>query len=387
MKIAVIASTSTILNTLQEALASNSGQDQFVFLTRRSGKINLEEIDLVSTSIVIVDADKIEPLDLAVITSCTRNSMNPAFVFLTTAPTETMLLDLMRAGVNEVVKLPLNIAELSAAIERIRTRHYISSATPPRGRIISFVSCKGGAGATFLATNLGYVLATNFNKKVLYIDLHMQYGDASFYLSETAGKNSFADIIGQAGLDSTVVASSSMQVAKNYYLLQAPEAIEKTSGIKPQQVDNLLSVAVQDYDFVLVDIAETFDGLTMKALDRSEQIYAVMQPILPYVRAMSKVLHVFTLLGYSAQKVKVVLNRMGKDTKPSQAKLEEVIQKTCEWVVPNDFNNSIESANSGVPIQKLAPDSPVSKSLMYLAANLVGDKVSARPSFFARLFG
>jgi pilus assembly protein CpaE len=387
MKIAVIASTSTILNTLQEALASNSGQDQFVFLTRRSGKINLEEIDLVSTSIVIVDADKIEPLDLAVITSCTRNSMNPAFVFLTTAPTETMLLDLMRAGVNEVVKLPLNIAELSAAIERIRARHYISSATPPRGRIISFVSCKGGAGATFLATNLGYVLATNFNKKVLYIDLHMQYGDASFYLSETAGKNSFADIIGQAGLDSTVVASSSMQVAKNYYLLQAPEAIEKTSGIKPQQVDNLLSVAVQDYDFVLVDIAETFDGLTMKALDRSEQIYAVMQPILPYVRAMSKVLHVFTLLGYSAQKVKVVLNRMGKDTKPSQAKLEEVIQKTCEWVVPNDFNNSIESANSGVPIQKLAPDSPVSKSLMYLAANLVGDKVSARPSFFARLFG
>ena len=387
MKIAVIASTSTILNTLQEALASNSGQDQFVFLTRRSGKINLEEIDLVSTSIVIVDADKIEPLDLAVITSCTRNSMNPAFVFLTTAPTETMLLDLMRAGVNEVVKLPLNIAELSAAIERIRTRHYISSATPPRGRIISFVSCKGGAGATFLATNLGYVLATNFNKKVLYIDLHMQYGDASFYLSETAGKNSFADIIGQAGLDSTVVASSSMQVAKNYYLLQAPEAIEKTSGIKPQQVDNLLSVAVQDYDFVLVDIAETFDGLTLKALDRSEQIYAVMQPILPYVRAMSKVLHVFTLLGYSAQKVKVVLNRMGKDTKPSQAKLEEVIQKTCEWVVPNDFNNSIESANSGVPIQKLAPDSPVSKSLMYLAANLVGDKVSARPSFFARLFG
>lgn len=78
---------------------------------------------------------------------------------------------------------------------------------------------------------------------------------------------------------------------------------------------------------------------------------------------------------------------MGKDTKPSQAKLEEVIQKTCEWVVPNDFNNSIESANSGVPIQKLAPDSPVSKSLMYLAANLVGDKVSVRPSFFARLFG
>lgn len=387
MKIAIIASTTSMLNELQDALETNSGQDQFVFLNRRAGKINLEEVDLVTTSIVIVDAEKIDPMDLAVISGSTRNSTNPAFIFLTTAPTEQTLLDLMRVGVSEVVKLPLDRAELNDSIARIRARHYISSATAPRGRIISFVSCKGGAGATFLATNLGYVLATSFNKKVLYIDLHMQYGDASFYLSESAGKSSFADIIGQAGLDSTVVSTSSMQVAKNYYLLQAPEAIEKTSGIKPQQVDSLLTVAVQDYDFVIVDIAENFDGLTMKALDRSEQIYAVMQPILPYVRAMSKVLHVFTLLGYSSQKVKVVLNRMSRDTKPDQAKLEEVIQKTCDWVVPNDFNNSIESANSGVPIQKLAPDSSVSKSLMHLAAILVGDKVSARPSFFARLFG
>lgn len=387
MKIAIIASTTSMLNELQDALETNSGQDQFVFLNRRAGKINLEEVDLVTTSIVIVDAEKIDPMDLAVISGSTRNSTNPAFIFLTTAPTEQTLLDLMRVGVSEVVKLPLDRAELNDSIARIRARHYISPATAPRGRIISFVSCKGGAGATFLATNLGYVLATSFNKKVLYIDLHMQYGDASFYLSESAGKSSFADIIGQAGLDSTVVSTSSMQVAKNYYLLQAPEAIEKTSGIKPQQVDSLLTVAVQDYDFVIVDIAENFDGLTMKALDRSEQIYAVMQPILPYVRAMSKVLHVFTLLGYSSQKVKVVLNRMSRDTKPDQAKLEEVIQKTCDWVVPNDFNNSIESANSGVPIQKLAPDSSVSKSLMHLAAILVGDKVSARPSFFARLFG
>lgn len=387
MKIVIIASTTPMLNALQDAFEANPGQDQFVFLSRRTEKLNLDEVDLVSTNVVILDAESLDPADLSMITSCTRHSMNPAFIVLTPAADEKMLLDLMRAGVSEVVKLPLNPAELSDSIERIRARHYITSATPPRGRIISFVSCKGGAGATFLAANLGYILATKFNKKVLYIDLHLQYGDAAFYLSETSGKSSFADIIGQAGLDSTVVASSSMQVARNYFLLQAPEAIEKTSGIKAQQVDNLLTVAVQDYDYVLVDIAETFDGLTMKALDRSEQIFAVMQPILPYVRAMSKVLHVFTLLGYPAQKVKVLLNRMTKDTRPSQAKLEEVIQKTCECVIPNDFSNSIESANSGVPIQKLAPDSPVSKSLMQLAASLVGDKVAAQPSFLSRLFG
>lgn len=389
MKIAVIASNAQMLLTLKEALESNPGQDQFVFLQRHSSKLSFDEVDLFSTHIVIADTQGFNKQDLEVIASSTRNSTNPAFIYVCPTHTEEELLDMMHAGITEVLSLPVNSQSLRESIERIRSRHYIETANPPRGKILSFVSCKGGAGATFLATNLGYVIATEFKKKVLYIDLHTQYGDAVFYLSESAGQTSFADIIGQAGLDSTVVASGSMQIAPNYYLLQAPDSIERTSGIKPQQIDNLLTVAVQDFDFVIVDMAETFDGLTMKALDRSEFVFVVMQPVLTYVRAMSKILHVFTLLGYSAQKVRVVLNRMVKDSSPSQDKIEEGIQKVCDWVVPNDFVNSMESANAGVPILKLAPNSDLTKSLLKMASSLTGDASSSTngKSFLSRLFG
>lgn len=385
MKIVVIASNADRLSELQRVLEDNPGQDQFVFLKRNPSKLTFDEIDLVSTNLVLIDSEGVDPADLVAIAAATRNSANPAFLYFLPQIDERSLIELMRAGVSEVLSLPVNPDELRAALERIRARRYVTPVSA-RGKIISFVSCKGGAGATFLATNLGYTLATRFNKKVLYIDLHLQYGDAVFYLAESPGNNSFADIVGQAGLDSTVVASGSKQIVKNFSLLQAPDTIEKTSGIRPQQIDNLLTVAVQDYDYVLVDIAETFDGLTMKALDRSDQIYAVMQPILPYVRAMSKILHVFTLLGYPSQKVKVVLNRMTKDSKPSQAKLEDTIQKACDWVVPNDFASTIESSNTGIPIIKLAPESSVSKSLVQLAARLVGVKDEEAGSLFSRWF-
>lgn len=389
MKIAVIASSQKMLLMLKEALESNPGQDQFVFLQRRSSKLSFEEVDLFSTHVILADTPEFSNDDLAVISASTRNSVNPAFIYICPTHTEQQLMDMMHAGIAEVLSSPVNIQQLKESIERIRARHYIESANPPRGKVITFVSCKGGAGATFLAANLGYALATECKKKVLYIDLHMQYGDAVFYLSESAGPTSFADIIGQAGLDSTVVASGSMQIAPNYYLLQAPDSIEKTSGIKPQQVDNLLTVAVQDYDFVIVDIAETFDGLTMKALDRSEFVYVVMQPILTYVRAMSKILHVFTLLGYTAQKVKVVLNRMVSNNKPSQEKIEEGIQKACDWVVPNDYSHSVESANAGIPILKIAPDCDLSKSLTEMAKGLAGqlEPGESNESFLRKLFG
>lgn len=387
MKIAVIASTQEMLGTLKDTLEANPGQDQFVYLQRREGRLSFEEVDLFSTHVVITDTAELNRDDLATISSATRNSMNPAFIYLCNKPSETQLMEMMHAGILEVVALPVQPQALRDSIERIRSRHYIAAATPPRGKVLSFVSCKGGAGATLLAANLGYVLATEFNKKVLYIDLHQQYGDAVFYLAEAAGKTSFADIIGQAGLDSTVVASASMRIAPNYYLLQAPESIEKTSGIKPQQVDNLLTVAVQDFDFIIVDIAESFDGLTMKALDRSEFIFAVMQPVLTYIRAMAKILHVFALLGYSGSKVNVVLNRMVNDSKPSQSKIEEAIQKPCDWVVPNDYKNCTESANAGIPLIKLSPDSLVTKSVRKMAMSLVGaSETESGKSFLRKLF-
>ena len=39
-----------------------------------------------------------------------------------------------------------------------------------KGKILAFISCKGGSGATFLAANLAYVLATQTNKKVALLD-------------------------------------------------------------------------------------------------------------------------------------------------------------------------------------------------------------------------
>ena len=388
MKIATLSSDPSMLESVKQILELKSGRDQFVYNEISGSSLGLERIDLVSTNVVIVVADEIRDDYLRAIAAQTRSSINPAFIYVSSTRADSRLLEMMQAGVSEVVWFPFEGEELRAAVERIRGKHYIATAAQPRGKIISFVSCKGGAGATFLATNLGYALSKTCDKKVLYIDLHLQNGDAVFYMAESAGPSSFADIVTQAGLDSTVVASGSIQIDKNFNLLQAPDRIDKSSGIKPQQIDNLLTVAVQDYDFVLVDLPETFDALSMKALDRSEFIYAVMQPMLPYIRSMTKLLHVFSLLGYADQKVKVVLNRSTKDLKPPLEKIEDAIQKKVEWTTPNDYAPCVDSVNAGIPILKLSPSSSISVSILQMAQRICGLQETAKAgSFLSKLFG
>lgn len=388
MKIAVIASTPERLHELQEILERTPGDDQFVFLQRHGLEIHLERVDLFSTNILILDSEAVEADDLRLIANCTREHANPAVLYLCGKHSETELLELMRAGVTEVVNLPLAAGALRDSIERIRARHYISSAYRPRGKILSFISCKGGAGATFIAANLGYALATECHQKVLLIDLHMQYGDASFYLTDTLSHSTLADIVKQSGLDSTVVATASLQITPDYFLLQAPESPEKAAGIQPQHIDNLLTVAIQDYDFVIVDLPLTLDALSMKALDRSDRVFPVMQPMVPYLRAMGNLLHLFNMLGYDAHKVSVLLNRTDETLSLSMGRMEDVIQKKIDRLIPNDFIHAGESSNTGLPILKVAADSPISISLREMAKDLSGVALpSHKQSLLRKLFG
>jgi pilus assembly protein CpaE len=383
MKIAVIASTPELLHQLQSQLEHNPGSDQFIFLQRHGHEIGLDRIDLFSTNVLILDAPSAGSDDLRAIAACTREHVNPAILYLCEE-----LLDLMRAGVGEVIRLPLVPNEIRDAIERIRARNYISAAYRPRGKIISFMSCKGGSGATFLATNLGYILAAECHQKVLFIDLHMQYGDAAFYLSSTVSHHTLADIIMQSGLDSSVIASAAIQVTQDFYLLQAPESPEKAAGIQLQHVDNLLTVAIQEYDFVVVDLPHALDAISMKVLDRSERIFPIMQPMVPYMRAMGNTLHLFGMLGYEAHKVNVLLNRMEQNLSLSMSSMEDAIQKKIDRVIPNDFMNAAESVNNGVPIVKVAPQSGISTSLLEIAKDLSGVTIfTPKQSFLDRLFG
>lgn len=378
MKIGAIASAPEVLGLIKEALEKNLHEDQFVFLERRNDELDIDRIDLFSTNVLIVDAETISKADLKVISSCTKEHSNPAIIYATKNAQDGQLIELMRAGVMEVISYPITSGELLEAIERLRLRRYIASTYRPRGKILSFISAKGGAGATFIAGNLGYSLAVDCKEKVLFVDLHMQFGDAAFYLVETAGPRTLTDVISQTGLDSTVIASATTQVTDNYFLLQAPDSPDKAVGIKPQHIDNLLTVAIQDYDYVIVDLPREIEAITMKVLDRSDKIYIVFQPVISYLRAVTKVLNLFNLLGYESRKIETILNRMDRGVAISLEKIEDAIQKSIDWVFPNDFVNATESVNTGIPLEKMRPHIPLSNAFKAMAGEITEVEIEVK---------
>ena len=96
-------------------------------------------------------------------------------IYTGTTSESAVLLAAVRAGVKDFLRRPVSSTELGdllgarAAIRRLR-------AGATAGKIVSFVSNKGGVGKSTLAVNAAVGLALQHPERVLLVDLSIQMG-------------------------------------------------------------------------------------------------------------------------------------------------------------------------------------------------------------------
>ena len=386
MKITVVSHKAKALEDLRQILEGNVDGATVIFLERAGDELEPGKSDVDAPDLLILDSDWQNRADVDAVDELSRSHPRLTVLLLCPNHSPETLISAMRAGVREVLLSPVSKKELLEAVERARTRVPIAKTEKPRGKILTFFCCKGGSGATFLATNLGYALATGQGKKVLLIDLDLQYGDASFFMTEIKSAVTVAEVAKEIErLDGTFLAASSVEIAPNYSLLPAPEDPERAVGITAEHIEHLLNVAVENYDFVIVDLERTIDLISMHALDRADLIFLVMQAMVPYIRDAQKVLRIFRMLGYPDSKVRLVSNRSAKGIDIAARTIEKTLGVDLYLIVPNDFANASISVNQGVPILKLAPGSPVSHALNDFARDLTG-VAKQRESWLRKFF-
>jgi len=300
---------------------------------------------------------------------------NMAIVLLSPNQSPDFLRQGMRIGLREILPVPLTGDALFETIGRIKQRLVAAHAPKRNGKILCFVGCKGGSGATFLAANLGYVLAEGSDKRIALIDLNPQFGDAVLHVSEQQPSSSVAEVSRQVHrLDASLLASSMVQVLPNFHVLAAAEEPDQALHTRPEQVEALLWVAASCYDIVIVDAGRTLDEITVRAMDKAEKIFPVLQLNLPSVRNGRRLLHALQGLGYGPDKLRVVVNRHEKKGDISLEDAAGTLRHPVYRTVPNSYAAVTMSVNQGVPVVKLAPRDPVSRSLREMAEELTAMK-------------
>ncbi|ARO86318.1 response regulator receiver protein [Nitrosospira lacus] len=370
MKIAVVAQDSQYPNNIQRFLTE--ADKPYPFIAMIGGVHQVVAVaEQEQPDLLMLEGQHFNPMELQILHGVTSRFPDLGVVMLCPAQSPERLIEVMRAGVREVLQTPLTRNVVIEAVERFQQRITLARMPVNQCKVLAFIPCKGGSGATFLATNIAYALAALENKRVALFDFNLQFGDASLFVHDSPPTTSIADVARQIQrLDGSFLASSMLQVLPNFGVLAAPEEPEKAAEIKPEHINPLFEVATRHYDFVVLDVGRGLDAISIQALDRADLVFPVMQQTLPSIRDAKRMSNAFSALNYPDDKLRFVVNRYKKNADITLADMENTLNLKIFKVIPNDHTVVTASVNQGIPAIKLDRRSPVAKSLQEIAHEL-----------------
>jgi len=281
-----------------------------------------------------------------------------------TSPTSTpdTILRSMRSGAEEFIPQPFNWPEVLNSIDSIRKK--TESQAPrssDRGHVIAISSNKGGVGSTTAATNLAANLVAK-KKSVCLVDLVLQFGSVTSFLNIEASYTILDLAKNLKRIDPLFLDGSLVKHASGIRVLAEPFYAEDARRITPADIDEILDLLAQSFDYVVVDTPKEFDDMLALVLDKANLILFITEMDVPSLKSAHRALELFERMGIYDQKIRLVLNRYVKSKLMTLESVEKALGVKVFWTLPNNYPVAIAAVNQGLSVHECDPKSDIAKS-------------------------
>jgi pilus assembly protein CpaE len=333
--------------------------------------------------VMIVDLDSNPEYALDLIeTICSAGT--PTVMVYSAQTDSELLVRCMRAGAREFLTQPFSTGTIAEAMVRASVRRPAAKTVKKAaGRLFVFLGAKGGSGVTTLACNFAVSLAAESGQSTLLIDLHLPLGDAALDLGITAQYSTVNALQNSARLDSNFLSKLLTKHSSGLSVLAAPGKFTEIKSTN-DDIDKLLAIARQDFDFVVVDAGTRLDIADSQLFDQAATIYLVTQVSIPELRNSNRLVSEF--FAKSANKLEIVLNRytprsLGVD----EEHITKALTRPATWRVPNDYATARRTQNTATPLS--LEDSPISRVIRQMARTASGMPANPEKKKRFGLFG
>jgi pilus assembly protein CpaE len=307
-------------------------------------------------------------------------------IFVTAAATDTdILLNVLRAGVQEFLPQPLQKEDLCCALERFEERYEGNRPLQTKkGKFINVLGSKGGVGTTTLAVNLAVSLQeVNPRSSVVLVDLNLQCGDAALFL-DIEPLHTLSDITSDPSrLDMTFLTSILSRHASGLYLLPAAERVEEMSEWTIECVERSLELLQSRFDYVILDSGHLLDDITVTTLNRPSTLLLVSTLSLPVVRHTKRLVTLLSQFNYPPEDLKIIINRYKSKHEISLQDFEDSVQQKPFGIIPNDYITAASSMNKGKTLADIRKRAHITRSIKKIAIGF--SKENKKSSLFSRL--
>ena len=376
---------------MEEALGEQWGDLGFVDALQFFSQPDAATLEFIALAIDDFDEANLPQL-MEVISSAKKNGIR--VILIAEDVTPGSLHKLLRHGADEFIPYPPPAGELQEAIERIRnpepqpvapaaiqTESQGIALSPNglsrEGVLIAVHGLAGGTGATTLAVNLGWELATVSKQDaptVCLLDFDFQFGSMSTYLDLPRREAVFEQITDTESMDSESFAQALQSYEDKLSVLTAPPDIIPLDLVTSEDIDRILETARRHYDYVIVDMPKTLVQWSEAVLNAAHVYFATMEIDMRSAQNAMRLKRALQAEELPHEKLRYVLNRAPKFTdlagKSRVKRLADSLSISIDIQLPDGGRQVMQGGDHGQPLGISAPKNPLRKEIAKLAGNL-----------------
>jgi pilus assembly protein CpaE len=297
---------------------------------------------------------------------------------------------LLKMGAEEFVPYPLPEGALHDAIERLRVPEpepepvapQASDTTPkPKGGhegvVLGVHGLAGGVGATTIAVNLAWELATlkkTDNPSVCLLDLDLQMGSVSTYLDLPRREAVYELLSDTESMDEESFMAALVAFNDKLQVLTAPNDMLPLDLVSSEDIQRIIDMARANFDYVVIDMPTTVVTWTETVLSAAHVYFAPIELDMRSAQNALRLIRALKAEDLPHDKLRYVLNRAPKFTdlngKGRVKRLAESLDISIEVQLSDGGKPIVQACDHGLPLAETAAKNPLRKEIHKLAASV-----------------
>jgi len=351
----------------------------------RTGKEGLIEAWRNRPDLIILDNELADLAGIEIVKKLRADarSAQTKILLLSTASQPEAILQSVQAGADQyIVKRAGVDAELLERVRALFPAGEAEAADPEHasGKLISFLSAKGGTGTSSLCANLAQTLGGLVAPKtVAVVDLVLPIGS----ISQIVGVDSPKTIVEVSQLDPKLMTRAKVEpllahVAEwKLHLLSGAPDPEAAQELKVDRLEAVFNVLRQSYDYVLVDFGRALSRVSLPFIRSSTRVVLVLASDAATVALTKTTLKYLESQNVRRNRIYPVLNRAVGLEGMSRAELEKELALIIPGIVPHMSGAFSLANNQHQPIAVKFPNDTATFVLHDLAVGLLSQSEEA----------
>ncbi|SFE57874.1 pilus assembly protein CpaE [Sulfitobacter brevis] len=374
-----------LIEDMEEVLGESWGDLGFAEALAFFGQPEAETLEFIALALDESDEDNVVLMG-EIITQAKARDIK--VILIAEDVTPVALHSLLRQGADEFVPYPLPNGELAQAIERVRKAEaepepaavqapQLKAGARKDGALIVVHGLAGGTGATTLAVNIAWELA-NADKKdppsVCLLDLDLQYGSVATFLDLPRREVVYQMLSDTEGMDEEIFGQSLLTYEDKLHVLTAPPDMLPLDLITAEDVNRILDMARNQFDYVIVDMPSTLVQWSETVLSNAHIYFAMLELDMRSAQNTLRFKRALQSEELPVEKLRYVLNRAPKFTdlnaKGRVKRMAESLSISIDVQLPDGGKPITQANDHGLPLANSAPKSPLRREIAKLAASI-----------------